>query len=249
VPLLEVREISKSFAGFRALSEVTLAVEDKSFCALVGPNGAGKSTLFNIITGRVHPTSGSVQFGGRDITNVATHRVVRDGIGISFQRAMPFQTMTVLDNLTLGVLALEGRTRNSWRRLHSYREAMARADEVLSWVGLSELRGRMVSELPQGDLKRLDIALALAGRPKLLLLDEPLAGLSRAERAAMVAFIRELLRKLGVTLLFTEHDTAAVMHLADRITVLNRGKVLAEGTADEIRNNPQVIEAFLGREE
>lgn len=249
MPLLEVRGVSKSFAGFQALSEVSLAVEENAFCALVGPNGAGKSTLFNIITGRVRPTSGSVHFSGRDITHVTTHRIVRDGIGISFQRAIPFQTMSVLDNLILGLLALDGRTRNPFRRLDSYGDAIDRAEEVLFWVGLSDLRWRLVSELPQGDLKRVDIALALAGRPRLLLLDEPLAGLSRAERAAMVAFIRDLLRKLGVTLLFTEHDTEAVLHLADRITVLHRGKVLAEGTAGEIRNDPQVIEAFLGREE
>ncbi len=248
-PLLEVRGVSKSFAGFQALSEVSLAVEERAFCALVGPNGAGKTTLFNVITGRVRPSSGSVQLSGRELTGRATHRVVRDGIGISFQRAIPFQTMSVLDNLILGVLALQGRTRNPVRRLHSYRDAISRAEEVLSWVGLSNLRDHQVSELPQGDLKRLDIALALAGGPKLLLLDEPLAGLSRAERATMVAFIRNLLRKLRITLLFTEHDMTAVMQLADRITVLNRGKVLAEGTADQIRNDPQVIEAFLGREE
>ena len=249
MPLLEVREVSKSFAGFQALSGVDLAVEENSFSALVGPNGAGKSTLFNVITGRVRPTTGRVRFAGHDITRVATHRIIHYGIGISFQRAIPFETMTVLENLVLAVLALQGRTRNAVRSFYGEAPAVKRAEEALAWVGLSERKLQRVSELPQGDLKRVDIAMALAGRPKLLLLDEPLAGLSRTERTGMVTFIRDLLRSLGVTLLFTEHDVAAVMLLADRITVLNRGKVLAQGTADQIRNDPQVVEAFLGREE
>ncbi len=249
MPLLEVREVSKSFAGFQALSGINLAVEEKSFAALVGPNGAGKSTLFNVITGRERATSGRVRFAGHDITRISTHRIIHYGIGISFQRAIPFESMTVLENLVLAVLALEGRTRNPVKSFYAQASAVKRAEEALAWVGLTALKLQRVSELPQGDLKRVDIAMALAGRPKLLLLDEPLAGLSRSERSSMVAFIRDLLRTLGVTLLFTEHDVAAVMLLADRITVLNRGKVLAEGTAEQIRNDPQVVEAFLGREE
>ena len=249
MPLLEVRDVSKSFAGFQALSGISLAVEENSFAALVGPNGAGKSTLFNVITGRVRPTSGRVRFADHDITRVSTHRIIHYGIGISFQRAIPFESMTVLENLVLAVLALEGRTRNPVKAFYGQASAVKRAEEALAWVGLSDLKLQRVSELPQGDLKRVDIAMALAGRPKLLLLDEPLAGLSRNERAGMISFIRDLLRSLGVTLLFTEHDVAAVMLLADRITVLTRGKVLAEGTAEQIRNDPQVVEAFLGREE
>ena len=249
MPLLEVHDVSKSYAGFQALTAINLAVEERSFAALVGPNGAGKSTLFNVITGRVRPTSGHVRFAGDDITRVSTHRIIHYGIGISFQRAIPFESMTVLENLVLAVLALQGQTRNPVKAFYAEREAIKRAEEALAWVGLSDRKLQRVSELPQGDLKRLDIAMALAGRPRLLLLDEPLAGLSRPERATMVTFIRDLLRSLGVTLLFTEHDVAAVMLLADRITVLNRGKVLAEGTADQVRNDPQVVEAFLGREE
>ena len=249
MPLLEVREVSKSFAGFQALSGVDLTVEENSFAALVGPNGAGKSTLFNVITGRERATAGRVRFAEHDITRVSTHRIIHYGIGISFQRAIPFESMTVLENLLLAVLALEGRTRNPVKSFYAQASAVKRAEEALEWVGLTGLKLQRVSELPQGDLKRVDIAMALAGRPKLLLLDEPLAGLSRSERAGMVTFIRDLLRTLGVTLLFTEHDVAAVMLLADRITVLNRGKVLAEGTAEQIRNDPQVVEAFLGREE
>ncbi|MFB3915099.1 MAG: ABC transporter ATP-binding protein [Terriglobales bacterium] len=249
MPLLEVQSVSKSFEGFRALSEVSLSVEENAFCALVGPNGAGKSTLFNVITGRLQPDAGRVHFAERDITRVPTSRVIRHGIGISFQRAIPFQSMTVIDNVVLSILALDGRTRNPLRALRAYSDARSQAEQVLSWVGMSTMKHHLVTELPQGDLKRVDIAMALASNPRLLLLDEPLAGLSRGERAQMVAFIRDLLRSRGITLLFTEHDTEAVMQLADRITVLHRGKVLAEGTPEAVRNDNAVVEAFLGREQ
>ena len=146
----------------------------------------------------------------------------------------------------MSVLALDRKTRDFVRPLLSYADAAKRAEEIISWVGLHDLKRHITAALSQGDLKRVDIALALASKPRLLLLDEPLAGLSRAERAQMVGFIRELLRSLGTTLLFTEHDTDAVLQLAERIMVLHRGSVLAEGTPDEIRNHPQVQEAFLG---
>lgn len=248
MPLLKVHEVSKSFDGFCAVDKVSLAVEERSFHALVGPNGAGKSTLFNLITGRYRLDTGEIVFAGRDITRVPNHRVVSYGIGMSFQRAIPFSSMTVLENVVLAVLALDGSTRSPFRALHSYTRAAKDATEVLGWVNLTALAHRRIDELPQGDLKRVDIAIALASRPRLLVLDEPLAGLSRVERKQMVSFIRDLLRGLQITLLFTEHDTEAVMHLADRITVMHRGRVLAEGGAAAIRSNPEVMEAFLGSE-
>jgi branched-chain amino acid transport system ATP-binding protein len=248
MPLLEVQGVSKSFEGFQALQDLHLAVDEGTFHALVGPNGAGKSTLFNVITGRYRPDKGQVIFGARDITHLPTHRIVHAGIGVSFQRAIPFASMTVLENVTLALLALRGTTRNFLRPLRSYVEAVKKAEEILSWVGLLAWKSRPVSALTPGDLKRVDIAIALASKPRLLLLDEPLSGLSRAERAQMVAFIGELLRPLGVTLLFTEHDTDAVMQLADRILVLHRGQTLAEGPPDYIRGHPDVLDAFLGRE-
>ncbi len=248
MPLLEVHRVSKSFEGFRALSDVSLAVEEGSLHALMGPNGAGKTTLFNVITGRYTLDTGRVVFAGQDISRTPTHRIIHYGIGVSFQRAIPFPSMTVLENVTLGVLALDRKTRDFVRPLLSYADTAKRAEEIISWVGLHDLKRHVTAALPQGDLKRLDIAIALASKPRLLLLDEPLAGLSRAERAQMVGFIRELLRSLGTTLLFTEHDTEAALQLAERIMVLHRGSVLAEGTPDEIRNHPQVQEAFLGRE-
>ncbi len=248
MPLLEVQGVYKSFEGFQALADLNLAVEEGAFHALVGPNGAGKSTLFNVITGRYKPDRGRVIFNGREITQLPTHRIVHFGIGVSFQRAIPFASITVLENVTLALLALQGTTRNFLRPLWSYRAAVKKAEEILSWVGLLELKDQPTFQLALGDLKRVDIAIALASKPRLLLLDEPLAGLSRAGRAQMVAFIRELLRPLGVTLLFTEHDTEAVMQLADRIMVLHRGRTLAEGPPDYIRSHPEVLDAFLGRE-
>ena len=248
MPLLEVRKVSKSFEGFRALTDVSLSVEEGSLYALMGPNGAGKTTLFNVITGRYTLDAGRVVFAGQDISRTPTHRIIHHGVGVSFQRAIPFPSMTVLENVTLAVLALDRKTRNFARPLPSYADAAKRAEEIISWVGLDQLKRQVTAALPQGNLKRVDIALALASKPRLLLLDEPLAGLSRVERAQMVGFIRELLRSLGTTLLFTEHDTEAVLRLAERIMVLHRGAVLAEGTPDEIRNHPQVQEAFLGRE-
>ena len=248
MPLLEVHRVSKSFEGFRALNDVSLTVEEGTLYALIGPNGAGKTTLFNLITGRYTLDAGRVLFAGQDISHTPTHRIIHHGIGVSFQRAIPFSSMTVLENVTLAVLALDRKTRDFACPLLSYGDAAKRAEEIISWVGLNDLKRQVAASLSQGDLKRVDIALALASKPRLLLLDEPLAGLSRTERAQMVGFIRELLRSLGTTLLFTEHDTEAVLQLAGRIMVLHRGSVLAEGTPDEIRSHPQVQEAFLGRE-
>jgi len=246
VALLEAKDIYRSFQGFLALAGVSLSVAEGSFHALVGPNGAGKTTLFNVITGRLRPDRGRITYEGREITGWPTFRIARMGLAISFQRAQPFLSMTVLEAVAVARLGYQGRTFTLLRPLRDFKEALAQAEEALQKVGLEKQTSKRVSELPLGDLKRLDVAIALAGRPKLLLLDEPLAGLSRAERREMVAFIRELLRKEGVTLLFTEHDTEAVLHLADRITVLHQGRVLAEGSPEEIRQNAEVRAAFLG---
>ncbi|MCS6869510.1 ABC transporter ATP-binding protein [Thermus sp.] len=235
----------KSFGGFLALASVSLSVAEGTFHALVGPNGAGKTTLFNVITGRIRPDAGRVRFRGEEITGWPTSRVARKGIAISFQRAQPFSSFTVLEAVVLARLGYEGRT-FTLQPLKAFPGAWEQAREALVKVGLGGYAHRPVSELPLGDLKRLDVAIALVAHPKLLLLDEPLAGLSRAERKQMVEFIRGLLRQEGITLLFTEHDTEAVLALADRITVLHQGQVLAEGTPEEIQKDQKVREAFLG---
>ncbi len=244
--LLVAENIYRSFQGFMALAGVSLRVEEGSFHALVGPNGAGKTTLFNVITGRLAPDRGRVFFQGREITGWPTPRVARLGLAVSFQRAQPFVSMTLLEAVALARVGYQGKTFQLFTPLRHLAEVLEEARWALSKVGLDGAAQRRVSELPLGDLKRLDVAMALVARPKLLLLDEPLAGLSRAERRQMVEFIRGLLRQEGVTLLFTEHDTEAVLALADRITVLHQGQVLAEGTPEEIRQNAEVRKAFLG---
>ncbi|GAA5335200.1 MULTISPECIES: ABC transporter ATP-binding protein [Thermus] len=243
---LKVDKVYKSFQGFLALGGVSLEVQEKSFHALVGPNGAGKTTLFNVITGRLVPDQGKVYFRGHDITGWPTPKVARMGIAIAFQRAQPFASMTVLEAVVLARLGYTGHTFHLLMPLGRFAEARAKAEEALGKVGLEAHAGRRVAELPLGDLKRLDVAMALVAEPELLLLDEPLAGLSRAERRRMVDFIGDLLRREGVTLLFTEHDTEAVLALADRVTVLHQGQVLAEGTPEAIRGDPAVRAAFLG---
>lgn len=244
--LLEVEQAYKAFQGFLALAGVSLRVEEGRFHALVGPNGAGKTTLFNLITGRYPLDRGEIRFAGRRISGLPTSRIVRLGLAVSFQRAQPFLSFRVEEAVLLGALGYQGHTLALFRPLGQFPEAVKAAREALEKVGLLDQAQRRVKELPLGDLKRLDIAIALVARPRLLLLDEPLAGLSRAERRRMVGFIRDLLRAEGVTLLFTEHDTESVMELADRITVLHQGRVLAEGTPEEIRGHPEVRAAFLG---
>ncbi len=246
--MLEIKHVSKSFFGFLALDDVSMRVEKGSFHALVGPNGAGKTTLFNVVVGRYPPDGGEVRLEERRTSGLATYRVVRMGLGISFQRSQAFLSMSVLENVMLAVLAHQGRSRALMRSFSAESEAKTTAYELIGWVGLADKTETPTAALPLGDLKRVDIAMALAGKPKLLLLDEPLAGLSRSERVSMVNFIEGLLRGLGITLLFTEHDTDAVLRLADRITVLHQGRVLAEGGPDEIKNDARVIEAFLGEE-
>lgn len=243
--MLEVREVTKAFGGFLALNRVSLSVEQGRFHALVGPNGAGKTTLFNVIVGRYRPDGGEVRLKGRRIHHLPTPRIVRMGVGVSFQRAQAFLSMTARENVLLALLGLRGGVYRG-RPLSRFRREAERAEELLGWVGLEKVADRVAAELPLGDLKRLDIAMSLAGDPELLLLDEPLAGLSRAERRQMVDFIERLLRRLKLTLLFTEHDTDAVLRLADRITVLHQGEVLAEGEPEAIKNDPRVVEAFLG---
>ncbi len=243
--MLEVKGVTKAFGGFLALNRVSLLVKEGNFHALVGPNGAGKTTLFNVIVGRYRPDEGEVQLKGQKIHHLPTPRIVRMGVGVSFQRAQAFLSMTARENLMLALLGLKGGVYQT-RTLKQFEQEAERAEELLGWVGLERVADRVAAELPLGDLKRLDITMSLAGDPELLLLDEPLAGLSRAERRQMVDFIAHLLRQLNLTLLFTEHDTDAVLRLADRITVLHQGEVLAEGEPEAIKKDPRVIEAFLG---
>jgi branched-chain amino acid transport system ATP-binding protein len=244
-PLLVADRVTKRFGGFTALRDATLTVPRGHLWALIGPNGAGKSTLFGIIAGSVRPSSGKVLFDDRDITRMPGWRRARLGMSRAFQVARFFPSFTVAENVRSAVLAQRTETWNFYRSERS--GAVARqVEEDLERASLSHLREIRASNLSQGDRKRLELTMATAMRPKLLLLDEPTAGMSPVETVATIALIRDLWQEHGCTILLTEHDMSVVFDLAQTITVLNRGETIAEGTPEMISRDPRVIDAYLG---
>jgi branched-chain amino acid transport system ATP-binding protein len=236
--LLEVDGLSKSFRGLRAVHDASLAVPEGGIAGLIGPNGAGKTTLFNIVAGVYRPDAGSVKFGGRDISGLRPDQVCSTGIGRTFQIVKPFAGLTVLDNVVVGAL----------QKSKTVSAAKSYAAEIVGKLGLGAKRDMLASSLTLPDRKRLEIARALATRPKLLLLDEVMAGLRPTECNQMVAMFRELNRAEGLTILLIEHVMRAVMALAQRIVVLHHGEVIARGAPDEVVRNPAVLECYLGEE-
>jgi branched-chain amino acid transport system permease protein len=251
-PILEVQDVSKAFDGLKALSRVSFAVNAREILAVIGPNGAGKTTLFNVISGAFPPTGGTIRFTGKPIQDWPSHRIAGAGLVRTFQNVRLFGRMTALENVMVG---LHQRTRaglvSAAMRLPSERAEEARireeAQRLLAMVGLEGLADVLASSLPLGQQRVIEIARALAADPAILLLDEPGAGLSAGERDQLRELVRAV-RAAGVTVLLVEHDMDLVMGLADRIVVLNYGEKIAEGTTEEIQNNPQVIEAYLGEE-
>ena len=243
--MLEVQELSKSFGGVAAIKDVTLAFPTGSLSAIIGPNGAGKSTFFNLVTGALKPDKGRVFLDGSDIAGKSVAEIVARGIGRAFQVASIFPSLTVEEALLAAVTAHQGRSAALGRRF-PLPETRDRADHVARLLGLSENRQTLSANLSHGDQKLLDIALALVLEPKVLLLDEPTAGMGPDERWRMIEKIYELWEQEKITLVFIEHDMDIVFKIANTIRVLCYGRVLAEGTPAEIRNNPAVIEAYLG---
>jgi branched-chain amino acid transport system ATP-binding protein len=242
--ILETQGLTMEFRGFRALDAVNLRVEHGELRAVIGPNGAGKTTLFNLLSGLFRPTGGRIHFDGRDITGLPAHDVAVRGIARSFQITSVFPHLSVLANVEL---ALQARTALGyvwWRSDGMMRRFDRRAGEILGEIGLSGLAAREVATLPYGHKRVLEIGLAIALDPKLLLLDEPTAGLSVDDAARIVEVVRRVAG--GRTIILVEHNMGVVAQLAGRITVLQRGRVLAEGTYDALRANPAVIEAYLG---
>jgi branched-chain amino acid transport system ATP-binding protein len=240
VALLSIRNVTRRFGGIVAIDDVSLDVERGRIVGLIGPNGAGKTTLFNVITRLYRPESGELDFDGRTLLHTPPHRVVRRGIARTFQNVELFRTMTVLDNVLVGAHI---RTRPFVRS-----SIEARAREMLDYVGLAHLERRPVAGLPFGTQKRVELARALAAEPRLLLLDEPAGGLNHEEVSELGAFIRRLRDDFDLTVLLVEHHMGLVMSTAERIHVLDFGRLIAEGTPDEVRRNPAVIEAYLGAE-
>jgi len=245
---LEVRNLTKAFGGLRAVDDVSLDFPSGSLSAVIGPNGAGKSTFFNLISGAFPPDSGEVLLDGRDIIRLSRSERMHRGIARAFQVASCFPTMTVVENLMAAVTAHVGQWGNLSRRFPAT-GVRERAEEVMELVGLTQVPNVEAAILSHGDQKLLDIAIALALEPKVLLLDEPTAGMGPDERWRMIERVRDLWKQRQLTLVFIEHDMDIVFRVANTIRVLCYGRVLAEGTPDDIRNNQAVIEAYLGTED
>jgi branched-chain amino acid transport system ATP-binding protein len=243
--MLEVRELRKSFAGFVAVAGVSLALETRQIAAVIGPNGAGKSTLFNLITGHLVPDRGQVMLDGHDITGAPPHRICGMGIGRSFQRTNIFPRLSVFENVQAAFLAHRGRGRNFWSRTENfYREE---TNALLASIGLAA-QGRLVAgTLSYGNQKQLELGIALASDPKVLLLDEPTAGMSASETHETMRLLERIAAERGLTLLFTEHDMEVVFSIAEKIAVLHQGRLLTEGRPAEVRNDPEVRRVYLGQ--
>jgi branched-chain amino acid transport system ATP-binding protein len=241
---LAVRNLRKSFGGVQAVAGVSFSVADGEMLALIGPNGAGKSTCFNMLGGQIRPDSGEVSLAGRPITGLSPRAIWRLGVGRTFQITATFASMTVRENVQMALLSRE---RQVWRIGRAARFAhAAEADDLLGQLGLADQAGRAAGLLAYGDLKRLELALALASAPRLLLMDEPTAGMAPAERTALMALTRRLSRARGLAVLFTEHDMDVVFATADRILVLDRGVLIAEGDGPTVRADPRVRAVYLG---
>ncbi len=244
--ILEATGVTKLYGSFRALEAVDLTVAAGEIHAVIGPNGAGKTTFFAVISGELRPTKGTVRFDGRDVTRMPAWQRTRRGMVRSFQIVRIFPTFTVRENVHAAVLAGQRRT---WVFYLDERRAGggAETDRLLEESRLGPLADARASELSQGDRKRLEMAMALALDPRLLLLDEPTAGMSPAETAQTVELVRELWRRHGCAVLLTEHDMSVIFELASRITVLHQGRVLVSGEPEEIARDPRVLEVYLGR--
>ena len=242
--LLEVENLDKSYGGVHAVRGVSFTVEAGQMLALIGPNGAGKSTCFNMLNGQIKPDGGTIRIAGQDISGLPPRAVWRLGVGRTFQITATFASMTVRENVQVALISYHGHI----ARMFGYAgaAATAEADGLLDLVGLKPQAARPCGELAYGDLKRLELAVALANQPRLLLMDEPTAGMAPKERVELMRLTAEIAREKGIGVLFTEHDMDVVFEHADAVMVLNRGQLIARGTPAEVRRDPQVRAIYLG---
>jgi len=248
---LEIKNLSLSFGGVNAVRDVNLLVHTGELMAVIGPNGAGKTSLLNCITGFYHPQKGQIIFNGKDITNLHTHKLVSVGIGRTFQNIELFPGMTVLANM---MLARHIHCHYSFLNSCYFSPAVRKEEihhrrileEIIDFLEMQAIRKKTVGSLPYGLMKRVELGRALSLEPRLLILDEPFAGMNLEEKEDMVRFLLELNHSWGLTMILVEHDMSIVMSIAKRITVLNFGEKLGEGTPEEISNHPEVVKAYLG---
>jgi branched-chain amino acid transport system ATP-binding protein len=243
-PVLQVRALGKAFGGVRAVDDVSFALEAGELLALIGPNGAGKSTCFNMLNGQLAPDAGTIHLDGADIAGLTPRQIWRRGVGRTFQITATFGSMSVRENVQMVLLSRHRQLNRLWRPAAG--RHVADADALLERVGMAAQADRPCGILAYGDLKRVELAIALAHQPKLLLMDEPTAGMAPQERLALMELTRQLVREQGISVLFTEHDMDVVFGHADRVLVLNRGRLIAEGRPETVRADPAVQEVYLG---
>ncbi|MFD1511304.1 ABC transporter ATP-binding protein [Lacimonas salitolerans] len=242
--VLETRGLTRRFGGLVAVNDVSFSLQKGELLALIGPNGAGKSTCFNMLMGQLKPTRGTVHLMGDEITGLTPRQIWRRGVGRTFQITGTYASMTVIENVQMALLSHHGQVFNILRYAHKMHRERAMA--LLEMVGMQAQAERHCAVLAYGDLKRLELAIALAHDPTLLLMDEPTAGMAPRERIALMKLTADIVRDQGVSVLFTEHDMDVVFAHAHRIMVLNRGELIADGNAEAIRNDPRVQEVYLG---
>jgi branched-chain amino acid transport system ATP-binding protein len=244
--LLEIQDVTKAFGGVQAVDHVTLSFEERGLTSVIGPNGAGKTTLFNLITGHVTPSDGKIIFAGEDITHLPSYEIWYKGLCRSFQITSLFPSLTVFENIQLVQLTRHRKQFNLFQRAtHLYREETF---DILKAIELENEANMTVSSLPYGDQRKLEIGIVLASGSKMMLLDEPTAGMARVERLAMAGFIERLFQERGLSIVFIEHDMDVVMSISQKIRVMHQGRILVEGTPDEIQRNDEVKRIYLGEQ-